>query len=93
MNHFAWNLEKNEQLIRERGLSFERVIYHIENEGLLDVVKHPNPAKYPKQRMFIVNIENYAYLVPFVENETEFFLKTIIPSRKATKKYIEVNDE
>jgi hypothetical protein len=59
----------------------------------LDVVKHPNPAKYPKQRMFIVNIENYAYLVPFVENETEFFLKTIIPSRKATKKYIEVNDE
>ncbi|WP_431066356.1 BrnT family toxin [Methylotuvimicrobium sp.] len=93
MNHFAWNSEKNEQLIRERGISFERVIYHIENEGLLDVVKHPNPAKYPKQRMFIVNIENYAYLVPFVENETEFFLKTIIPSRKATKKYIEVNDE
>ncbi|MBU2571397.1 BrnT family toxin [Methylotuvimicrobium sp. KM2] len=93
MNHFAWNSEKNEQLIRERGISFERIIYHIENEGLLDVVKHPNPAKYPKQRMFIVNIENYAYLVPFVENETEFFLKTIIPSRKATKKYIEVNDE
>ncbi|QCW84895.1 BrnT family toxin [Methylotuvimicrobium buryatense] len=93
MNHFAWNSEKNEQLIRERGISFERVIYHIDNEGLLDVVKHPNPAKYPKQRMFIVNIENYAYLVPFVENETEFFLKTIIPSRKATKKYIEVNDE
>ncbi|WP_404361312.1 BrnT family toxin [Methylotuvimicrobium sp. KM1] len=93
MSHFAWNSEKNEQLIRERGISFERVIYHIENEGLLDVVKPPNPAKYPKQRMFIVNIENYAYLVPFVENETEFFLKTIIPSRKATKKYIEVNDE
>ena len=93
MSHFAWNSEKNEQLIRERGISFERVIYHIENEGLLDVVKHPNPAKYPKQRMFIVNIENYAYLAPFVENETEFFLKTIIPSRKAIKKYIEVNDE
>lgn len=93
MNHFAWNSEKNEQLTRERGISFERVLYHIEREGLLDVVKHPNSLKYPNQRMFIVNIENYAYLVPFVENETELFLKTIIPSRKATKKYIEVNDE
>ncbi len=93
MKHFAWNSEKNEQLIRERGILFERVVYHIENEGLSDVVRHPNPAKYLNQRMFIVNIENYAYLVPFVENETEFFLKTIIPSRKATKKYSEVNDE
>ncbi len=74
-------------------MSFERVLYHIEREGLLDIVKHPNPSKYPNQRMFIVNIENYAYLVPFVENETELFLKTIIPSRKPTKKYIEVNDE
>ena len=60
---------------------------------LLDVVKHPDPSKYPNQRMFIINIENYAYLVPFVDSETEFFLKTIIPSRKATKKYIEVNDD
>ena len=59
----------------------------------MDVVKHPDPSKYPNQRMFIINIENYAYLVPFVDSETEFFLKTIIPSRKATKKYIEVNDD
>ena len=93
MKHFAWNSEKNEQLIQERGISFERTLYHIEREGILDVVKHPNPSKYPNQRMFIVNIENYAYLVPFVESETEYFLKTIIPSRKATKKYIEANDE
>jgi uncharacterized DUF497 family protein len=93
MKHFAWSSEKNEQLIRERGISFERILYHIEREEVLDVIKHPNPSKYPNQCMFIVNIENYAYLVPFIENETEYFLKTIIPSRKATKKYIEVNDE
>jgi len=93
MKHFAWNSEKNTQLIQERGLSFERVIYHIERNEILDVVKHPNPSKYPNQRMFILNIGNYAHLVPFVESETEIFLKTIIPSRKATSKYLEVNDE
>jgi len=69
------------------------VIHHIEREGLLDIVQHPNSLKYPNQKMFIVRIENYAYLIPFVENETEIFLKTIIPSRKATKKYMEVPDE
>ena len=93
MKHFAWNFEKNAQLIEERGISFERVIYHIERNEILDVVKHPNPSKYPNQRMFILNIGNYAHLVPFVESETEIFLKTIIPSRKATSKYLEVNDE
>lgn len=93
MNYFAWNSEKNEELIKERGISFERVIYHIEKQEVLDVIKHPNTSKYPNQRMFIVNIDNYAYLVPFVENESEIFLKTIIPSRKATRKYLEVNDD
>ncbi len=93
MKHFAWNSEKNTQLIEARGISFERVVYHIERDKILDVIKHPNFSKYPNQRMFILNIGNYAYLVPFIESETEFFLKTIIPSRKATKKYLEVNDE
>ncbi len=93
MKYFAWNHEKNAQLIGERGTSFERVIYHIEREGLLDVIKHPNKSKYPNQRIFIVNINNYAYLVPYIENDTEIFLKTIIPSCKATREYIEVNDE
>ncbi len=93
MKHFAWNSEKNAQLIEERGISFERVVYHIERNEILDVIKHPNSSKYPNQRMFILNIGNYAYLVPFVETETEFFLKTIIPSRKATRKYLEDNDE
>ena len=90
MRYFVWNSEKNAQLIRERGISFERVIFHIERDEILDVVKHPNPSKYPNQRMFILDIGNYAYLVPFVETETDIFLKTIIPSRKATRKYLEV---
>ena len=90
MRYFVWNSEKNAQLIRERGISFERVIFHIERDEILDVIKHPNPSKYPNQRMFILDIGNYAYLVPFVETETEIFLKTIIPSRKAIRKYLEV---
>ncbi len=93
MIHFVWNSEKNTQLIQERGISFERVIYHIERNEILDIIEHPNPSKYPGQRMFILDIGNYAYLVPFVETETEIFLKTIIPSRKATRKYIEVKTQ
>jgi uncharacterized DUF497 family protein len=94
MSHFAWNSEKNAELIKERGISFERVIYHIERDGLLEIISHPNLSKYPNQKMFIVNVGNYAYLVPFVEDDREIFLKTIIPSRKATRKYLEVkNDE
>ncbi len=93
MKPFAWNIEKNELLISERGISFERVVYHIERNGLLDILKHPNSKKYPKQKLFVVRISNYAYLVPCVENEKKYFLKTIIPGRKAAKKYLEVNDE
>jgi len=93
MKHIVWNSEKNAQLIDERGISFEGVIYHIEKNDILDVIQHPNLSKYPNQKMFIVNIGQYAYLVPFIENESEIFLKTIIPSRKATKKYLEVSDE
>lgn len=93
MKYFAWNFEKNEELIRERGISFERILYHIDKSDIIDVIEHPNKSTYPNQRMFIINIDNYAYLIPFVENDTEIFLKTIIPSRKATRKYIEVNDD
>ena len=88
MKSYAWDNEKSEVLASERGISFERIIFLIENKGLLDVVKHPNIEKYPHQKMFIVNIDDYAYLVPFVESEDEIFLKTVIPSRKATKKYL-----
>ena len=88
MKYFAWNPAKNAQLRAERHISFEEIVYHIEIGGLLDVVEHPNPTKYPGQRIFVVAIENYAYLIPFVESDTEVFLKTIIPSRKATRKYL-----
>jgi len=88
MKHFAWNSEKNAQLVESRGISFERVLYHIERNEILDIIRHPNSSKYPNQRMFILEISNYAYLIPFVETDSEVFLKTIIPSRKATRKYL-----
>jgi hypothetical protein len=90
MSHYAWNTEKNAELVKLREISFERIIYHIEREGLLGIIDHQNKEKYSHQKMFVVNVDNYAYLVPFVESETEVFLKTIIPSRKATKMYLEV---
>jgi uncharacterized DUF497 family protein len=88
MKYFSWNEEKNERLKRERNVSFEEVVFHIERGDLLDIVEHPNQEKYQGQRLFIVNIDNYGYLVPFIESEEEVFLKTIIPSRNATKKYL-----
>ena len=88
MKYFSWNIEKNEQLKKERGISFEEVVFHIERGQLLDIVEHPNQEKYAGQRIFIVYINDYVYLVPFVEDEQEVFLKTIIPSRKATRKYL-----
>ncbi|NOZ05151.1 MAG: BrnT family toxin [Chloroflexi bacterium] len=88
MRYFSWNNEKNRRLQAERDVSFEEVVFYIEKGQLLDVIEHPNPEKYKGQRIFIVNIDDYAYLVLFVETEREIFLKTIIPSRKATKKYL-----
>jgi len=86
---FAWNEEKNQRLQSERGVSFEEIIVHIAISDLLDIVEHPHPEKYKGQRIFIVKMRDYAWLVPFVESENEIFLKTIIPSRKATRKYLE----
>ena len=87
MKYFDWDHEKSEWLKSERDISFEEVVFFIENGGLLDRIKHPNQEKYAGQEMFVVLIEDYVYLVPFVESETDIFLKTIIPSRKATKDY------
>ncbi|HIP73210.1 MAG TPA: toxin [Anaerolineae bacterium] len=86
--YFAWNAEKNKKLKRERQVSFEAVVFHIQNGGLLDVITHPNQTRYRGQRIFIVNINDYAYLVPFVEDDRVVFLKTIIPNRKATRRYL-----
>ena len=88
MKVFNWNPEKNHQLIAERGRSFEEAIFHIENGGLVDDICHPNASDYPHQKIFIVATDQYAYLVPYVENEDEIFLKTVIPSRKFTKLYL-----
>ena len=88
MKYFSWNEEKNEFLQVERDISFEEIVFYIEKGFLLDVLEHPNPEKYRGQKIFVVQVEEYVYLVPFVDREDEIFLKTIIPSRKATKKYL-----
>ena len=93
MKHFNWNNEKNEELLKDRGISFEEVVFCIMNDGLLDIIEHPNKSKYPNQNIFIVNIDDYVCLVPFVEEDEIIFLKTIIPSRKMTKKYLGEKDE
>ncbi len=93
MKYHSWNNDKNEKLKKERGISFEDVIYYIEHGKLLAILNHANQKKYPGQRIYALKINNYVYLVPFVETENEIFLKTIIPSRKATKKYLEAKDE
>lgn len=88
MKYFDWNQEKNRQLKRDRGVSFEEVIVAINEDHLLAVGEHHQPKQYPKQKIFVVEINSYAYLVPFIEDEEKVFLKTIIPSRKATKTYL-----
>jgi uncharacterized DUF497 family protein len=93
MKYFSWDNDKNQLLKTERGISFEEVVFHLEKKHVLDIVQHPNQEKYKGQKIFIINIDNYAYLVPFVESEQEIFLKTIIPSRKATKKYLSGQDK
>ena len=88
MKQINWNAEKNQTLMKERGISFEDIVFSIQQGDLLDDLCHPNKDKYPSQRLLVVNVEGYAHLVPYIENEEEIFLKTIIPSRKATKKYL-----
>ena len=88
MKLFDWDDEKNEWLRNVRGVGFQEIAYHLAHDGLLETIEHPNQEKYPGQRVFIVNVEGYACLVPFVEDETTIFLKTIIPSRKMTKLYL-----
>jgi len=88
MKYFSWNGEKNELLKEEQQISFEDVVFYIAQGFLLDILEHPNQEEYQGQKIFVVQIDEYAYLVPFIEDEREIFLKTIIPSRKATKKYL-----
>lgn len=88
MKPISWNPEKNKLLQKDRNISFEDVVLHILLGGILDSLEHPNQERYPGQKIHVIDIEGYAYLVPFIETEDEVFLKTIIPSRKATKTYL-----
>lgn len=92
MKTFRWNADKNAELLAERGVSFEQVVVAIEDGGLLDVLAHPNTKKYPNQRLLVVAWDGYAYLVPYVEDDECYFLKTVIPSRKATREYLNTGE-
>ena len=93
MKVYAWNSEKNETLIKERGISFEEIVLNIQIGNEVDIYDHPNQQRYPGQKISVVIVEDYAYLVPYVETDDEIFLKTIIPSRKATRDYAGGSDE
>lgn len=89
---FDWDDKKNELLISTRGVSFEEVIAILDGGEELDILDHPNKEKYANQKMYVVEINGYVYLVPFVQDKERIFLKTIIPSRKPRKKYLK-NDK
>ncbi|MDM8569090.1 toxin [Thiotrichales bacterium HSG1] len=89
MKNFEWNEEKNKWIKENRNISFEEIVLFIENGGLLDTYEHPDKEKYPRQSIFVVKTKLYVYLVPYVEEEKYYFLKTIIPNREAKKKYTE----
>ncbi len=93
MKPFRWSPEKNEQLMRERSVSFEQMVVATEGGGLLDLLAHPNPSKYPNQKILVVATDGYAYLVPFVEQADHYFLKTVIPSRKATRDHLNQGEQ
>ena len=88
MKYFAWDETKNDKLKAERGIGFEDIVFHIERDDVLDILEHPNRQRYGGQRTFVIQRDDYVYLVPFVEDERLIFLKTITPSRKATKQYL-----
>ena len=88
MKLFDWNDDKNEWLRQERGITFEDIVYHLTHGGLLDILEHPNQEQYPGQQIFIIEVEGYACMIPFVEDDEVIFMKTIIPSRKMTKIYL-----
>ena len=84
MKYLNWNSDKNKILKRERGISFEEIAFLIESGHIIGIEKNPGRAN---QNIYILEIENYAYIVPFVENDKEIFLKTAFPSRKYTNRY------
>ncbi len=88
MKIFKWNTEKNEVLAEERGITFEEIVQRVASGATIIETDHPNKKRYPNQKILIIDVDGYAYLVPCVIDKNEYFFKTIIPSRKATKKYL-----
>lgn len=88
MKYYDWDIQKNKELKEKRGISFEEVVLAMQSGNLLNTRRNPNQKKYPNQKLFIVNINNYVFVIPFIEDDEKCFLKTIIPSRKETKKYL-----
>lgn len=93
MKLINWNREKNEWLMKNRNICFQDILFFIENDLIIDDIEHPNQEIYSGQRMMVFDINEYIHLVPYVETKDEIFLKTIIPSRKATKKYLRRKNE
>ena len=85
---FNWDNEKNEKLKRDRGVSFEQIVLLNQNGYVLDILEHPKTGKYQNQKLYVIAIENYAYIVPFIDKEGKRFLITIFPSRKYTNRYL-----
>ena len=92
MKDFEWNEEKNEWLKEHRDISFEEIAFYIQKGGLLDSYEHPNKERYPRQSILVVRTDFYVYIVPYVEEDKYYFLKTIIPNSEAKKKYTEGNN-
>jgi hypothetical protein len=86
----AWSEAKNRQLraMSERGVCFDDVVVAMDQGRLLDDIVHPAAGRFPRQRMFVVEIAGYAYAVPYVESDDEIFLKTLFPSRRLTRRYL-----
>jgi len=93
VKHFDWNEIKNTYLKTQRGIGFEDIQTAIEEGKVLADIEHPLESQYPNQRVFIIEFRDYAYIVPYVEDDTKIFLKTIYPSRKMTKKYLKKGEK
>jgi hypothetical protein len=88
MREIDWGTEKDQELRRKYGFGFERVVAALSKGALLDDKSHPNAERYSHQRQLIVQIDSYVWVVPYVEDDYGMFLKTMFPSRKATKEYL-----
>ena len=86
---YDWNPDKNEKLKKERNISFEEIVFHLSQGDVWKTSDHPNQKDYPGQRIYFVIVEGFIHVVPHVIEEETVFLKTIIPSRKATRDYNE----